>query len=191
MATTAVGSSLETFRHIVTLKDGVRVLFRPLTAQDYDGLSHLYIPLSPDDRDVMRQHVTEEVVRGWIDNLNYDHILPIVAEVHREIIGEATLHYGKGPYRHTAEVRIFLAHHWRQRGIGTRLLQTVVDLARRQGLQILTAEIIATHVHVIKAFETLGFQTMTRLDDYFMLPGGRTLDVALVANYLVSHSGEF
>lgn len=191
MATTPHTPTLETFRNITTLKDGARVLFRPVTVNDYEGLVGLFVPLSAEDLQMMRQHVNEEVIRGWLDKLDYSHILPIVAEVHHEIVGEATLHYGEGPYRHTADLRLFLAKAWRQRGIGTRLIQTMIDLARRQGVQILTAEVLASQVHVIKAFEGVGFQSKATLEDFFMLPDGQTLDVLVMACYLVSHRGEF
>jgi acetyltransferase len=183
--------TLETFRNIMTLKDGARVLFRPLTAQDYEGLANLFLPLAAEDRQVMRQSVDETVIHGWLDHLDYDKVLPIVAEIHHEIVGEATLHYGTGPYRHTADLRLFLAKAWRQRGIGTRLIQTMIDLARRQGLQILTAEVIASQVGVVKAFEGCGFRVKATLEDHFMLPDSQTLDVVLMTNSLVSHSGEF
>ncbi len=184
-------TALDTFRDVVTLKDGVRVLFRPLIQSDYEGLVALFAPLSTEDRETMRQNVDEAVIRGWIESLDYDKVLPIVAEVRHEIIGQGTLHYGQGPYRHIADVRIFLAKAWRRRGVGTHLLQTLIHLARRQGLQILTAEVIASHTHVIKAFEALGFQPRARLDDHFMLPSGQTLDVVLMVNPLVSHRDEF
>ncbi len=183
--------AIATFRHIVTLKDGVRVLFRPVTADDYDGLCNLFLPVSPEDREAMRKEVTPEVIRGWIDSLDYARVLPIVAEVRHEIVGEGTLRYGQGPYRHSAEVRIFLAKAWRRCGVGTYLLQTLVDLARRQGLHHLTAEILATNTSAIKAFSELGFKTKAMLEDYFMLPDGRTMDVVLMINTLISHSHEF
>jgi len=182
---------IETFRKVVTLKDGARVLFRPLTAEDYEGLVRLFVPLSPEDRETVRDDITAEVVREWIDRLDYSRVLPIVAEVRHEIIGEGTLHFGKGAHRHTAEVRIFLAKAWRRRKVGTLLLETLIDLARRQGIHILTAEIVASHIHVIKAFAAHGFQAKATLEDYFMLPDGRTTDVVLMVNTLVAHSEDF
>ncbi len=187
----AATSTLATFRHVVTLKDGARVLFRPLVPGDYDGLVALYSNLTPDDLETMRQHVTPELIQSWIDTLDYNRVLPVVAEVRHEIIGEGTLHFGQGPYRHTAEVRLYLAKPWRQRGVGTHMLRTMIDLARRQGIGILTAEVIAAHTHVVKAFSALGFKIKATLDDYFMLPDGRTLDVVLMVNSLISHSDEF
>ena len=183
--------SIETFRNVATLKDGVRVLFRPLTANDYDGLLKLFAPLNEEERAALRGDVDEDLIKGWVEHLDYARLLPIVAEVRHEIIGEGILHYGKGPYRHTAEIRVFLAKAWRQRGVGTHLLQTLIDIARRQGIHILTAEILSSQTHIIKAFGAHGFKVKATLDDYFMHPDGRTQDVVIMLNSLISHHDEF
>ncbi|GAB4480204.1 MAG: hypothetical protein Kow00124_26660 [Anaerolineae bacterium] len=190
MTTTGI-TAIENFRHVVTLKDGARVLFRPMVAADYDGLVSLFVPLTPEDRETVREDITPEVIRHWVDSLNYERVLPLVAEVRGEIIGEGTLHYGQGAHRHLAEVRIFLARAWRRRGVGSKLLQTLVDVARRQGLRLLQAEIVASHVHVIKAFQAEGFRVVATLDDYYMLPDGRTTDAVMMLNWLVGHTNDF
>ncbi len=189
--TTSGITTIENFRHVVTLKDGARVLFRPLAAADYEGLVRLFVPLTPEDRETVREDITPEVIRHWIDSLDYERVLPLVAEVRGEIIGEGTLHYGQGAHRHLAEVRIFLAKAWRQRGLGSKLLQTLIDVARRQGIHLLQAEIVASHVHVIKAFQALGFQVVATLDDYFMLPDGRTTDAVMMLNRLIGATNDF
>ncbi|MBN1310573.1 MAG: GNAT family N-acetyltransferase [Anaerolineae bacterium] len=188
---TTPSSSIETFRNVATLKDGVRVLFRPLITDDANGLLKLFAPLDEEERAAIRGDVDEDLIKGWLEHLDYERLLPIVAEVRHEIIGEGIVHYGKGPYRHTAEVRVFLAKAWRQRGVGTYLLQTLIDIARRQGIHILTAEILASQTHIIKAFGSHGFEVKGTLDDYFMLPGGRTQDVVIMLNPLISHHNEF
>lgn len=167
------------------------MLFRPMVASDYEGLVRLFVPLSQEDREAFRVEITPEVIRGWIDHLDYTRLLPIVAEINHEIIGDGTLRFGKGAYRHTAEVRIYLSRAWRRAGIGTQLLQTLIDLGRRQGLHFLRAEIIASHLESIKAFAGQGFEVIATLEDHFMLPDGRTLDEVLMFKRLVSRSNEF
>jgi L-amino acid N-acyltransferase YncA len=184
-------TAIANFRNIVTLKDGAGVLFRPMTADDYEALVKLFVPLSQEDRETVREDITTEVIRSWVDTLNYDRVLPIVAEVRKEVIGEGTLHYGRGAHRHLAEVRIFLAKAWRRRGVGSKLLQTMISIARRQGLRLLKAEIVASHIHVIKAFQAQGFEVVATLDDYFMLPDGHTTDTVLMINTLIGHVEDF
>ena len=184
-------ATIENFRHIETLKDGARVLFRPLTTDDYEGLVKLFVPLGQEDRETVREDITPDVIRHWLDTLDYERVLPLVGEVRKEIIGEGMLHYGRGAHRHSAEVRIFLAKAWRRRGVGSKLLQTMIHIARRQGLHLLKAEIVASHIHTIKAFRALGFETVATLDNYFMLPDGQTIDTVLMVNTLISYTEDF
>ena len=62
--------------------------------------------------------------------------------------------------------------------LGTRLLQALIDLAKRRNLYLLEAEILADQTNVIKAFKNLGFEQKCNLDDYFMLLDGEFRDVA-------------
>ena len=66
------------FRQLITLSDGGRVLLRPLTEEDRQELIDLFQQVSPEDRRHMRHDVTDaELVGGWVDNLDYDDVLPL------------------------------------------------------------------------------------------------------------------
>jgi hypothetical protein len=65
------------YRQLVTLPDGGRVLLRPLTLEDRQALIDLFTPTSADDRRYMRHNVNDpEVVGRWVDELDYDKVLP-------------------------------------------------------------------------------------------------------------------
>ncbi|HEC22602.1 MAG TPA: GNAT family N-acetyltransferase [Chloroflexi bacterium] len=183
---------IETYRHLVTLADGARLLLRPLTADDRDGLIELYASASPEDLRSLRHDVTDpEVIRTWVDELDYNRVLPLLAVINGRIVGNATLHRGEGPYRHIGEVRIFLAKDFRGRGLGTEMLKTLIELARKEGLHWLRAEVFASQPKVIRAFEGLGFERRCVLEDYFMLPDGQTEDVVVLLMRLLRRVGEF
>ena len=185
-------SAIDTYRRVVTLKDGARILLRPLTADDGDGLIKLYASASPDDVRTLRDDVRDpDVVRAWIDNLDYEQVLPLLALINGTIVGNATLHRRRGPYRHIAEVRIFLARNVRGRGLGSEIINTITDLARREGLHWLQAEVFASEPKTIRAFEKLGFERQCSLEDYFMLPDGRTEDVVILMMRLFRRTDEF
>ncbi len=180
------------YRQIITLSDGSRVLLRPLTPEDRQNLIDLYANLNAEELRMLRHDVSNpEVVSAWIDDLDYDRVLPILAMVGERLVGNATLHFHHGPARHRAEVRIFLSKEVRRRGLGTRLLQALIDLAKRRNLYLLEAEILADQTNVIKAFKKLGFEQQCNLDDYFMLPDGEFRDVAHLILQLRETGGEF
>jgi RimJ/RimL family protein N-acetyltransferase len=189
---TSVIDRLAIYRNLITLRDGTRVLLRVLNKDDRDRLQAMFAMVSDDDAEAMREDVKDPaVIQRWIDELDYSRVIPLVAVVNDEIVGDATLHFGRGPYRHKAEVRILLSKPYRQRGLGTAMLKSLIDIAKKMELHLLTVEVIANRTSVIRAFRGMGFQMQTTLPDYFMMPDGETLDVALMILPLVRTVTEF
>lgn len=172
---------IKNFREMLTLKDGVSVLIRPATPDDEQRLVDLFAPVSDADFRYLRDNVRDRaVIESWFESLDYSRVLPLLALFKDRVVGQATLHFRHGPERHIGEVRIFLAKDFRQRGLGTRMLNTLIDLARRKDLDLLLAEVVADQSRVIKAFQKLGFELRCTFEDYFMLPDGDTRDVAML-----------
>lgn len=183
---------IETHRDVVTLRDGVRVLLRPMVRDDKSRLTEFYDSVSDEDLKNFRHYVKDvTVVQEWCDNLDYDKVLPVLALVKERVVGSASLHYFEGPKRHIAEVRLFLAKDFRRRGLGMKMVRSLVDIARKQGIRILIAEIIAEQTKVVRAFEQLGFTSQCTLEDYFMYPDGDTSDVVFITLDLKPKSDEF
>jgi L-amino acid N-acyltransferase YncA len=183
---------IKNHRDVVTLKDGVRVLLRPMVTEDREHLAEFLNSVSEDDMRYMRHNVKDPaVLDDWCKNLNYEKSLPIVAVVKERLVGSATLHFFEGPKRHIAEVRMFLAKDFRQRGLGMKMLRALMDFARKQDIRILVAEVIAEKTKVVRAFEALGFVSKCTLEDYFMLPDGDSCDVVFLTMDLKPKSDEF
>jgi len=183
---------IKNFREIVTLRDGVYVLLRPLVKEDCKHLEELFSPLSDEDLRIFRSNVKDaEVVQSWCDNINYDEVLPVLALVKDRAVGLGTLHFFHGSRRHIAEARIFLAKDYRRRGLGTKLVRVLEELARKQGLHFLIGDVLADQAKVIRAFEQLGFKVQCTLEDYFMYPDGECADVVFMTLPLKKKSEEF
>lgn len=180
------------FRQIITLADGTRVLLRPLTKEDKAALIALFEPTSDDDFKLMRNNVRDkELVASWVDHLDYKRVLPIVAVVNDRIVGDCTLHFRAGPGRHLADVRIFLSKEFRKRGLGTAMLRSAIEIAKKLGLQQLVAEVVADQVKVITAFKELGFEQRAMYPNYFMMPDGETHDVVVLILPMTKKRDEF
>ena len=80
---------------------------------------------------------------------------------------------------------------YRKRGLGMKMIRVLIDLALKQGLNILLAEVMAEQTKVVKAFEQLGFKSQATLDDYFIFPDGETRDVVLMTMPLRQKSDDF
>ncbi|MFH2102719.1 MAG: GNAT family N-acetyltransferase [Chloroflexota bacterium] len=183
---------IKKFREVVTLREGVHVLLRPISADDTSHLSELFSALSDEDLRIFRHNVKDsEVVQSWCENIDYNEVLPILALVKDRAVGLITLHFFHGARRHIGEIRIFLAKDFRKRGLGMKMVRATIDLARKQGLLILIGEIIASQVKVIRAFEQLGFEVKCVLDDFFMHPDGDCADVVFLMMPLKPKAEEF
>lgn len=183
---------IKNYREMATLKDGAYVLLRPLNSEDQQRLMEFYASVSEDDMRYFRHYAKDPaLVREWVEHLEYSRVLPVVACSKDHILGSASLHFGEGPKRHTAEVRLFLAKDYRKRGLGMRMIRVLIDLARKQGVSILYAEVMADQPKVVRAFEQLGFKSQATLDDFFIFPDGETRDVVLMTMCLRSKTDEF
>jgi GNAT superfamily N-acetyltransferase len=192
MAETEVWGQLARYRYVKTLPGGERLLLRPLAAGDKQGLVALFARALPEDLDYFRDDAANAaVVESWVDHLDLRRVYPLVAVVDERIVGDATLHFRERYHRHLAWVRIFLDRAYRRRGIGTLMLSSLVDVARRAGLQQLYTEVVSTQGAAIKAFQDIGFQHAVALSDYFLTSSSETLDMEIMVMRLVEASGRF
>jgi putative acetyltransferase len=183
---------IRTFRKLITLKDGARVLFRVLGPDDKDALVTFFQSVTPGDLQYIRSRVQDKkVVSQWALKPDYDRVLPIVALVQERIVGEATLHFRTGPHAHVAEIRIFLSSDFRRRGLGVQMLETMFELARWRDTHLLEAQIVADQSRVIKAFKKLGFEQQGSLEDYFKTSELGARDVAVLVKRLQAPQDEF
>jgi L-amino acid N-acyltransferase YncA len=171
------------YRKFATLKNGKRVMFRFLNDQDRDGLFQLFQEAPEEDTRFLKQDVKDpKLVNYWIDHINYRKVLPLVAVdlENNRIIADATLHRGKHAAKHIGEIRIFVSRPYRALGLGSLMLEDLLNLALQENLMWLKAEILAEHKKVIKAFKAKGFDQKAILDDYFLRKDGVTHDVVLM-----------
>jgi RimJ/RimL family protein N-acetyltransferase len=163
-----------------------------LVPSDKDALVELFQSATQSDLRYIRSDVRDrEVVERWALEVDYDRVLPVVALLEDRIVGEATLHFMKGPHRHVAELRIYLAGDFRRRGLGVQMLETMFELARWRDTHLLEAQIVADQTRVIKAFKKLGFEQQGLLEDYYLTPERETRDVMILIKRLLAPQDEF
>jgi RimJ/RimL family protein N-acetyltransferase len=139
-----------------------------------------------------RNDVREEsLVSSWAENLDLQRVFPAVAVSGERIVGDATLHIGEGVNRHIGWVRIYLDREFRRKGIGTELIKTLIEIARRIGLQQIVAEIVSSQVQAIKAFESLGFQREYAHTDYYLFRDSEAFDLVVYVRRLAPPPGKF
>jgi len=170
---------LDEYPKEIVLKDGTLVTLRPLERSDGDALVAFFQRISLEDRWYLRHDVTNpQVVRRWAEELDYQHVIPIVACSEGRIIGDATLHrHRHGSIAHVAEVRLVIDPEVRSKRLGTWMALDLIQLATGLGLEKLIAEIASSETAAIRALRHLDFVREAVIPELYKDAHGATHDL--------------
>lgn len=159
---------LQKFPRNIKLKDGKKAVLRPLKADDEKEFHRLFQAIPETERMFIKHRVQDiKVIREWCRHIDYGKNLPLLGIVDGEIAGVATLHQRLGGWkRHIGRVSVLVHPEYRGRGLATRLISEILDLARAAGLEKAEAAFLAEQEAAMKMFALLGFNQLVRLDDY-------------------------
>jgi L-amino acid N-acyltransferase YncA len=177
---------INTYPKEATLEDGTPVTLRPMIKHDEEALLAYFQALPAEDRLCLKEDVTDQkVIENWIYELNYDNILPLLAWHDGEIVGDATLRFNPiGWTRHQGEVRLTTSTHYRVKGLGTTLVQNLIDIATELGLEQIAIEIPPVLDKAFYLFEKMGFKEVAHLPGFVKDLGGAESDLVLMVRYL-------
>ena len=183
--------NLKVYRKFVHTGNRRRILIRPMVADDREAVTSMFLSASDDDLRFLYDDVRDpELIASWFENLDYEKVMPLLALHNDKLVGDATLHLQKGASRHVGELRIFLTREFRGVGLGSLLLQELIQLGGSLGLRFLVAKVVSDQISVIKAFRKLGFKRQAELDDFFMESDGNLHDVSIMV-YSLSDEQEY
>ena len=164
------------------LKDGGQLTIRPLRKEDEKALHKYFLRLPPEDRMCLRDDVTDpKVIESWILDLDYDHVLPLVALDGDQIVANATLQFNPiGWTKHQGEIRITCDPEYRTKGLATILIENLTLIAADFGLEQLTVEMAPALDEAYFLFEKLGFKEAAVLKGFIKDFQGRHQDLVLM-----------
>jgi len=163
-----------------------QILLRPMTADDESGLVGLFKRIPVEERQYFREDVTQPaVIRGWIRNLDYRRVLPLLAFQGERVVADATLHRDTGGWsRHLGKVRLTLDPEFRRQGLSRLLIQEFLELSTSLDVAILEAEILEAQTDAASLFEEMGFQCVATLPQHAIDLSGRVHDLRLYAQMI-------
>jgi len=131
-----------------------------MVKEDADKLYAFFSRVPREDRLFLRDDVSiRDVIDSWTQELDYEKVLPLVAEVGGNIVGDATLHRRTfGWTSHVGKVRLVIDRDYRGKGLGTVLIEELIDIAKKAGLEQLVAELMSDQTGALSAFKRLGFE---------------------------------
>ena len=145
----------------VVLRNGRTLRLRPVRHDDRDHLIRFYTRMSPDSLhsrffDARSPEAAADATPADVD---YQREFGIVGELSAEIV--AVAHYFAGT-TDCAEVAFAIRDDMQGFGIGTRLLEKLADIARRNNITRFEAETLAENRPMLDVFLNSGFEVVSR-----------------------------
>ncbi len=157
-----------------TLKDGTRVTIRPIMPQDEPLMVKFHESLS--ERTVQLRYfhpfkLSERIAHDRLARVcfvDYDRQLVLVAERkdpqtgERQILGVGRVN--KVPGTTEGEFAVLIADAFQRKGLGTRMLQLLVEYGQREGLTRIFATMLPENIGMRRVAEKVGFKLERSLD---------------------------
>ncbi|HEX6290535.1 MAG TPA: GNAT family N-acetyltransferase [Herpetosiphonaceae bacterium] len=163
-------------------QDQQPIVIRPVRAEDAEAIAQITreagvietILALPSDRVAQR----EQALARLGDDEHY-----FVAEVAGQVLGLAGLSVGRGRLRHSGHVFLFVSQALHGRGIGTRLMEALLDLADNWLLlRRVELTVFAENERARRLYERLGFVVEGRRK-MSVISQGELKDEFLMARY--------
>jgi len=173
---------INTYRKEATLKDGTKVLLRPMVAGDQDALYEFFKGVPREDSRYLRDDVGSKLlVEKWAKNLDYTKTLPILAVKNGAIVADATINRRRSGWKwHLGTVRIFVHKDFRKVGLGRLMIEEICQIALKLELEKLIVEIPDINRAAITAFNKTGFSRVAVIPNLVKDRENRPLDVVVM-----------
>jgi RimJ/RimL family protein N-acetyltransferase len=173
---------LNTYQKEAKLKDGTKVLLRPMVSEDQDALYTFFKGVPKEDARYLRDDVASRlIVEEWAKNLDYAKTLPVLALKDSNIIADATLNRRRYGWKwHLGTVRLFVHKDYRKVGLGQLMIKEIADIAFKLELEKLIAEVPDVNISAINAFTKAGFYRAATIPNLVKDRENRPLDVVVM-----------
>jgi RimJ/RimL family protein N-acetyltransferase len=153
--------------------EGVREYTEAFYAKECDMIVHWSPPIDPEQES---KRLCERDREGAV---------VIIAEEDGRIMGHIETSVPSGEeIRHTCELGMTVLEQYRKRGIGTRLLQSLLAWARSRGLLIVKLQVYSVNAPAIALYTRLGFVEDGRTKNGVKLRSGAYCDMIHMSRHL-------
>lgn len=150
--------------------DGVPLLIRPVKPTDEDMMKELFYSFSP--KTLRQRFMSTRVVQPWMErmsqaNIDYDLTMNFGVfqgdgEVQQMV---AVCGYEREPKTSSAEVSFAVRDNWQGKGLGTYMLNLLIDVGRSRNVKTFTAEVLSNNVGMLNLFYRTGLDVSAKLDE--------------------------
>jgi L-amino acid N-acyltransferase YncA len=168
----------------VRLNDGTDVTLRLLGRLDRERFLAFTQSLPDHDLLFLRIDITKpDVIDAWLDNIDLERIVTIVAERDGRIFGYASLHMANAQWsQHVGELRVLIDESMRGKGLGRALTDAIFAQALERGIEKMVAQMTIDQKGAIATFEELGFKPEALLRDHVKDRNGEKHDLLVFSH---------
>jgi GNAT superfamily N-acetyltransferase len=178
--------NLEKYPSDIVLRNGDRVIFRPMVREDRENIILFFMALCEREKLFIRDDdINPALAVPWPGYLDYSRSFPILALYNNKIIGIATLHRSDFSWlTHLGNIRITVSPDHRRKGLGRTLAGELFRNSLQLGLDKIVTEIVKDQVEVSLFYNCLGFRTEASLTGHFLDDDGVKHDILIMSNNL-------
>lgn len=164
------------------LKDDSMVLLRPMVKSDRKAVGDFFNQLTPSVLQYVRNDVTNpKVLDQWFDQLDYERVFPLLAFKDDKVVANASLHrVAHGWRKHLGTIRIVVDPDFHGKGLGTLMINELVDLSMEFGIEKLMAEFPLRAHGALAMFKKAGFSPRGVIEGLMKGRHGEDLDIVIM-----------
>jgi RimJ/RimL family protein N-acetyltransferase len=148
---------------IFNAKDGRKVILRTPKWEDLDDLVEFINSLVEEGADItMNEKVTRKQEADWLSRqlaeTEKGNKFILLAEVEGKVVANSSIIKKTGYSNHVGNLGIAIKDGFREIGIGTEMMKTLVSKAENMGLKMLTLSVFSSNKIAKHVYEKVGFR---------------------------------
>ncbi|MEP4149404.1 MAG: bifunctional acetate--CoA ligase family protein/GNAT family N-acetyltransferase [Halioglobus sp.] len=153
------------------LGDGSEVLLRPIRPEDGRNEADFVANLSAESKYFRFMHGLDKLTPAMLarfTQIDYDREMAIVAIASGENGEDSFLgvaRYVTNPDGSSCEFALAIADEWQSRGVGPKLMDRLMHIARERGLETMVGEVLAQNSRMLRMCKRLGFRSLRSSQD--------------------------
>ena len=155
------------------LPDGTPVTLRAARADDGELIQDLVRGLSLQSRYQRFFSPIHELAPNMLDRFTHNtptDAMTLVAVVHQDgqEVAVAMAQYVADPFPDRCDFGVVVADEWQRGGLGRKLIETLICIARAAGFERFEGDVLAENVPIHRLMKTLGFRFMQHSDGAYL-----------------------
>lgn len=158
-------------------RDGRRVVLRTLKWDDLEDCLEFINSLVDEKANILRdQKVTRKAEIEWLakalSRMELEEVVYLVAEVDGKVVASSELSRRLSGYdKHLGGIGIAIKNGFRDLGIGTEMMKTLIEQGKSWSLKALTLTAFANNARALHVYRKIGFVETGRIPNKFFKEG--------------------